>query len=972
VFVADLLRQVVMSLEGTSMDCPDPDTLNALTMEQSLSPAERFRIAAHIAMCDACTAALEALEALRDATGELPVTRGVDNDGAHPGRHTIGRYVIEAIRGAGGMGVVYRAFDPELNRVVALKVLRRGADSARLKREAQALAKLDHPNVVAVYDVGTQDEMFIAMEYVDGDNLREWLGQATRDPRRVLDVLVDAGRGVAAMHLLGLIHRDLKPDNIFVSNAGQVLVGDFGLVRTPGSHDGIPTGDGAATAALTHSTIVGTPAYMPPEQAAREATAASDQFSFCVTAWEALTGERPFAGTSLKEIHANVHGAVIVEPAAKRALPRRVEAALRRGLAADPARRFASMEDLLRIIDRRKRTRWRLAAASTVGVAAIVIAVSATRSPTDPKQALLPCGDEDTLIAESWNPTLHAALERALARNPEQMAGAAVASSGAAPPPPPLVGHLLQLFDDMATTWTMERRTACSAQRIVGPARFASQRLCFDDLRRTLGDGARSLREIGELSREAVFYFEDALPVARCASATLPDIAPPTWIQAPLVGAVREALIRTAMLLQPSREGWARLKALAATAEQLGYEPLTGEILARRAEYAYALEIFDETITSARAANAIAGREHDDEAQVKNASLLAITLTRLGNLDGADEQLKVAGEAWQRTGRDARIEIPILDARADISRVRHAPDQLSLQEALVTRTREIYGNRSAHLAMELTILANLYPAKDAAKSRRAATEALAIWPSSSGHADFEMELERAIARLQAAKGDLPRMIATIQDVITLCDAKAPPDSEECVYAFKILGRYYEIATKWPDAIFAYRRAVERYDKLNNPDAQSQFDFLNSLGRAQLENRNLEESLATLLKARALMTDRLPKADDRLVLLEALGRTYEGLSRSADAISVLQPLIGKLRDTKPRMWMRLGRASASLARALWANGGARERDQARVLVHDAVEAFTAQIAEFKADPIQTYQIGMLERSRSEIQAWLAAR
>ena len=952
------------------MDCPDPDALNALTSEQSLSPAERLRIAAHIATCDACSAALAALAALGDATGALSVTRGVEDDGADPGRHTIGRYVIEAIRGAGGMGVVYRAFDPELNRVVALKVLRRGADSARLKREAQALAKLDHPNVVAVYDVGTQDEMFIAMEYVDGDNLREWLGQAPRDPRRVLDVLVDAGRGVAAMHLLGLIHRDLKPDNIFVSNAGQVLVGDFGLVSTPGRLDGVVTGDGAATAALAHSTIVGTPAYMPPEQAAREATAASDQFSFCVTAWEALTGERPFAGTSLKEIHANVRGAVIVEAAAKRALPRRVEAALRRGLAADPARRFASMEDLLGVIDRRNRSRWRLVVGSVVGIAALAVVVSATRSPVDPEQALLPCGDEVALIAETWNATQRAELERALAGQPERLAGAVVASSGVAPPPP-LVGHLMQLFDDTATTWAVGRRIACTAQRIVGPARFARHRLCFDNLRRTLGAGARQLGELGELSHEAALYFEDALPVARCTSAALPAITPPTWIQAPLVGAVRDALTRT-RLLRPSRDGWPRLHAFAATARQIGYEPLTGEVLARQAEYAYGLELFDEAIASARDANAIAGRVHNDEAQVRNAVLLAIALTRLGNLDGADEQLKVAGEAWQRTGRDDRIEIPILDARAEISRVRGAPEQLSLHEALVTRTREIYGNRSAHLAFALTIVANVYPAADAAKSRRAASEALAIWPSSSGHAEFETELGFATARIQAAAGDLPRMIAAIQDVVTLCDARAPQGSDEGIYALSILGRFYEIATKWPDAISAYRRAVERYDQLDNPDAQSRFDFLNELGGAQLENHNLEEALATLLKARALMTDRLPRADDRLVLLVALGRVYEGLNRSTDAITVLQPLIGKLRDTKPQMWMRLGRASASLARALWANGGARERDQARVLMHDAVDAFTAQIAEFEADPVRMYQIGMLERSRSEIQAWLAAR
>jgi len=375
------------------MECPDPDALSAL-LGQSLSPDDRFRMAVHASACDACSAALEAL---RDTTGRCRAMCGLEVDDAASSPWTIGRYVINGVLGVGGMGVVYRALDPALNRMVALKVLHRDADLPRLKREAHALAKLDHPNVVAIYDVGTEREMFIVMEYVQGDNLRQWLAREPRSARRVLEVVVDAGRGLVAMHALGLIHRDLKPDNIFVSDAGQVHVGDLGLVRGSDSAErGSARGDGAITP-LTQSSIVGTPAYMPPEQHRSQVSAASDQFSFCVTAWEALTGQRPFRGTALSEIHDNVRCEEVIAPPRGHALPRRVEAALRRGLAAHPAERFASMEELLRAIDPRTPVRWQLAAAVAAATAAVAVAlvltlvVVAVSHPTaEPEQRLLP------------------------------------------------------------------------------------------------------------------------------------------------------------------------------------------------------------------------------------------------------------------------------------------------------------------------------------------------------------------------------------------------------------------------------------------------------------------------------------------------------------------------------------------------------------------------------------------------------
>ena len=200
----------------------------------------------------------------------------------------VGRYTVLARLGAGGMGVVHAAYDPELDRKVALKVLRRGAlgtgmssgprnkQRDRLMREAQAMAKLSHPNVITVHDVGTfEGQVFLAMEFIDGQTLGEWFKQANRTWKEVLAIFIAAGQGLAAAHAVGLVHRDFKPDNVLIGNDGRVLVTDFGLARPAAGKTGsfsavgeIPSQQ-VLTASLTQTgALVGTPAYMAPEQLA--------------------------------------------------------------------------------------------------------------------------------------------------------------------------------------------------------------------------------------------------------------------------------------------------------------------------------------------------------------------------------------------------------------------------------------------------------------------------------------------------------------------------------------------------------------------------------------------------------------------------------------------------------------------------------------------------------------------------------
>ena len=275
----------------------------------------------------------------------------------------IGRYVVIKPIGAGGMGVVYAAYDDKLDRKIAVKLLRPGSGPvsamarARLLREAQAIAKLSHRAIIQVYEVGThEDEVFIAMEYVEGSTLKQW--QPSRDWRDVLARYLAAGRGLCAAHAAGIVHRDFKADNVLVRASDlAVRVVDFGLARTE-RHDALATTDPAPAApelepSLTHTGIIlGTPAYMAPEQHLAASTdPRTDQFSFCASLFEALYGYRAFAGERLDDLRANVL-AGRVEPAPRyTAVPPNIHRALARGLAVDPDARHPTMEALLALLE---------------------------------------------------------------------------------------------------------------------------------------------------------------------------------------------------------------------------------------------------------------------------------------------------------------------------------------------------------------------------------------------------------------------------------------------------------------------------------------------------------------------------------------------------------------------------------------------------------------------------------------------
>ena len=372
----------------------------------------------------------------------------------------VGRYRIEGRIGAGGMGVVYRAHDPELARDVAVKLMNADTASskdpstarARLVREARAMARLAHPNVLHVYDVGTTDDgVFIAMELVEGRSLARALEGEPLPWREILRHYVDAGRGLAAAHAAGVIHRDFKPENVLVGADGRVRVCDFGLAGGPAALERTSaedseldrdTGDlhGPSGSLTKTGALLGTPKYMAPEQeAGGTASARSDQFSFCVALYEALYGYPPFAGTTVAEYrHAVRHGRVL-DPPPDSKVRGWVHAEIVRGLAVDPADRHPALDPLLdrleeALVDptaaRRRRRRMRglvavgsVAALLGLGVlgarllgddepAPTVVALTTTehapsdRAPTPAPPPMRPPTDEPTAVAPATGPGL--------------------------------------------------------------------------------------------------------------------------------------------------------------------------------------------------------------------------------------------------------------------------------------------------------------------------------------------------------------------------------------------------------------------------------------------------------------------------------------------------------------------------------------------------------------------------------------
>jgi hypothetical protein len=442
----------------------------------------------------------------------------------------VGRYHLLEQVGAGGMGVVWGAWDPELERRVAIKLVKAesGATRERILVEGQALAKLSHPNVVAVHDVGVVDDrVYLVMEWVRGKTLRAYASEP-RTVRELVAVYRAAGEGLAAAHHAGLIHRDFKPDNAVIGDDGRVRVLDFGLARAEGVTE-----------------RVGTPRYMAPEQtASTPLTAAADQYALCVSLDEALRGRTADN-----------------KPAP---VPTWLEAIVKRGTAVAPAQRFASMDELVRALgnDPAKRRRRLLAAAGAIGAAGTAFALGSLRSTA---ATVEPCSGAPAELAAAWNDTRRAHLVAHLGTLGPYGVGEAT--------------RLAPQIDAYAERWRRAHHGACMAlgRRELTPQLYERNLACLARARVSLQTSVDVLASVpAERVGDAALAFQ-ALPDAdRCLVETRTLLlAPPPSAAAADVARVDEQLaVARVRALASDPVATATLASLVGEAERLAYAPL--------------------------------------------------------------------------------------------------------------------------------------------------------------------------------------------------------------------------------------------------------------------------------------------------------------------------------------------------------------------------------------------------------------
>jgi tetratricopeptide (TPR) repeat protein/predicted Ser/Thr protein kinase len=625
----------------------------------------------------------------------------------------VGRFVVLRKLGEGGMGVVYAAYDEELERKVAIKLLRgefkgqrQSVGQARLLREAQAMARLSHPNIAQVYEVGKHDSaVYLAMEFVHGCNLREWHEQAARPWQTVLATYFQAGHGLAAARAGGIVHRDFKPDNALIGEDGRVRVVDFGLAR-PGDAalEDVPAGVSATrmVALLTQAgSFVGTPAYMAPEQLMREpADARSDQFSFCVALFEGLYGARPFAGNDTASLRDAVLDGEPGDPPRDTQVPGWVHRALLRGLSREPQRRFADMHGLLAALaaDPSARRRRRLGLAGVVlgaGLAAggggvVVYELRAASAAV--------CAGSEGQIAEVWGPEVAATTRAALVGT-----GVGYAEDVAA--------RVLRRLDEYTAEWAAMRREACETHRQgeQSDALFDRRMACLDE-RRT---AARALVQVlavadADVVEKAVQAADHLPPLARCADAAALLVERSSPADPETIRAVERLLPRLATAQAKLAVG--QFKAALAEAQQLAGE---AEALAAGAVVAdiqllagvAADEIGDYKAAEAALVRAIAaadGAGEDDRRAQAQVELVRVVGLHQGRLEEGLRHAeltrgtlaRLADPGSTEAGLEARLSELFL-TKGDVDRAAaHVERSIALH-------RESHGERSPQFAFAI-------------------------------------------------------------------------------------------------------------------------------------------------------------------------------------------------------------------------------------------------------------------------------
>jgi len=832
-------------------------------------------------------------EAQSDAAAfDLTVADGGAAPRRPPPRIKIGKFVFLETLGEGAMGIVLAAYDPDLDRKVALKLLRATATGGvsprvateRLLREARAMAKLAHPHVLAVHEVGTVgDEVFVAMEFAAGGTLRTWCAAAERPWREVVGRFVQAGRALAAAHRAGLVHRDFKPENVLLTDDGQVRVADFGLVGVAGrdaADASAAPGDAArpVDVALTRTgTRLGTPAYMAPEQHECATVApAADQFAFCVALWEALYGHRPFAGGEYLELARNVIDGNVREPPAGRDVPAWLQEVMRRGLRPRPEDRWPSMETLLAALGhdpeavRRRRLR-RAGVALAVTALATLAGVALWRGTT---AGARPCQGMEQKLAGVWDPS-----RRTAARSTFVASGRTAAAE--------TFGRVATRLDAYANDWVVARAGACEATHVRG-----EQSEALLDLRMACLD--RRLVELGALVDvfakggdvvvidKAVEAASKLVPITACDDVdALRAIVPPPEDPAMRgrVDALRARLAQATALAETGQytAGLAVADAVVADARPLGHAPLQAEALywqAKLTEMAgdakTARTILDEAVLVAADArdDALAARIWE--------RLVFVVGVRLAHPDEALSLRRGAEAALRRSGSDPITEGHLWDSLGGAFRLQGKYDDArAYYERALAVWEGALGPDHPKVATALNNLGLVFHAKGRyEEARRHHLRALSIWEKALGpdHPFIAHSMDN-LGNVFHELGRDAEAQRYHERGLAIRERTLGPDHRDVAVSLNNLGEVLASQGHHAEALAHYQKAVAIFEHALGPDHPYVGYALTGVASCQLALGHADEARATadravrLREAAAVPAEEL--AQSRLVLARAL-------------------------------------------------------------------------------------------------------
>jgi serine/threonine protein kinase len=902
------------------MGCIEPNTVVGW-FEGSLSSEIARAVNDHVDRCAECRALFVELgRSLSDAV--MPARDSSASGGPVTVGDTIGRFVVVEWLGAGGMGIVYGAYDPDLERRVAIKLIHPDAvgmekdATQRFLREAKTLARVSHPNVVAVHEIGShRGLLFIAMEYVRGQTLAAWLRGGPRPAREVLAYFLDAARGLSAAHAQRVIHRDFKPSNVLVGADGRVRVTDFGLARA--------IEDQPSAAVREPRSWAGTPQYMSPEQRRGEAVdVRSDQYSFCVALHEALFGDAP-----AEEPRKTPSG-----------ISARVTAAVARGRSDDPADRFASMDALVHALTPEPPSK-RLGATAVAILALgglLVGALAYGRART--AQAEL-CSGAERKLAGVWDEDTRKAVRASFRATRVNYADDALS-------------FVERELDAYTARWVRAHRDACEATRVHGEQSEEAMDLRIG----CLAGQARDLRALTELFANAdarvVERAVDALHASLPRVETCGDVnalrARPRFAGDPSaraeIEAMRSTLSRARALDQAGRYREAKELAtpLRDRAVFLGARALEGQAEFMIGRTTARLGDISEGSAALYKAVAAAEAEGDDLEKARALTELTYQLgDRLARYEDAEHVGRIALAVLTRLPEEVELAAVLENhlALAAVGRGRYE-EAVNRTERAITLLGRALGPQHYALAQSYNDAAKaLYMKGDTERASAASERALSIWRETLGprHPSLALGLvnvaisERQFRRLAEAEVHAKEGLAIWREALG-------EEHVNVAFAEGVLSTIFKDQGKVSEALPHATRANELIERLLPEDHPYHVDALDGLGEVLLALGRGAEALALHLRARAICARLSDPPHETSETLLDLGRDYVVLGHAADAIAPLERS-RVLRADATGDAVDLADTEILLARALWVANV--DRTRARDLAAKAHDTYAAR-------------------------------